>query len=361
MLASLGLSTITEFCGDTICEQCFQQIVDIDLFKKKCQEAQQEICLEILEIKNKIQEVRNNKMRGRIWNKNNIELKSDMEMKEQQLDTSALDILEEHLVDDAEFENVNYEIVQDNEEYIEEIHDGFKIVYQQLPENNPADDAIIKEIVDGEMMQEENIEVMEIVNLKSNTLTNDISLQGVDEYEASTDDIIKNPERNRFCFRIYECFFCKMVKTLQDLFFFNYFFFSQKFAGRKTYVAHKCAVSEVKCELCEKLFNRIQAYNSHMSHVHSSLPISKHFCPLCKTVIMATLNQFKQHRRQCNKNMKNQPIECEVCNKVCNNLKGYTIHKLFHDTRNFTTSTGEKIASEGLNSSKGLLICEVKK
>lgn len=58
--------------------------------------------------------------------------------------------------------------------------------------------------------------------------------------------------------------------------------------------------------------------------------------------------------------MKNQPIECEVCNKVCNNLKGYTIHKLFHDTRNFTTSTGEKIASEGLNSSKGLLICEVK-
>jgi hypothetical protein len=46
---------------------------------------------------------------------------------------------------------------------------------------------------------------------------------------------------------------------------------------------------------------------------------------------------------------------------MCNNLKGYTIHKLFHDTRNFTTSTGEKIASKGLNSCKVLLICEVRK
>lgn len=120
-------------------------------------------------------------------------------------------------------------------------------------------------------------------------------------------------------------------------------------------------MSEVKCEQCDKVFNRVQAYNSHVSHVHGSLPISKHFCPLCKTVIMATLNQFKQHRRQCNKDTKNQPIECEICGKVCNNLKGYTIHKLFHDTRNFTTSTGEKIASDGLNSCKGSLICEVRR
>lgn len=119
-------------------------------------------------------------------------------------------------------------------------------------------------------------------------------------------------------------------------------------------------MSEVKCEQCDKVFNRVQAFNSHVSHVHGSLPISKHYCPLCKTVIMATLNQFKQHRRQCNKETKNQPIECEICGKVCNNLKGYTIHKLFHDTRNFTTSTGEKIASEGLNACKGLLICEVR-
>lgn len=198
-----------------ICEQCFQNIVDLDLFRKKCQEAQEEIFSEILELKNKIHEVRNNSEKN--WHKN-IQLKVNMEMKDHQLDSSALDILEEeHLVDDAEFENVNY--VQDSE-YIEEIHE-FKIVYQQLPENNPADEAIIKEIVDCEMMQEEDIEVMEIVNLKSSALVNEVSLHGVDEYEASTDDIIKNPDRNRFCFRIYECFFCKMVKKLIITFFFK--------------------------------------------------------------------------------------------------------------------------------------------
>lgn len=95
-----------------------------------------------------------------------------------------------------------------------------------------------------------------------------------------------------------------------------------------------------------------------MSSVHGMMPISKHFCPLCKTLLMTTLNKFKQHRRQCNKETRNQPIECEVCGKMCNNLKGYTIHKLFHDTRNFTTSTGMKIASEGLNKEISK-ICEI--
>lgn len=348
---TLDLST-NEFCGDLICEQCFQQICEIDLFKKKCREAQEEIFLEIQELESKIEELRSSKSSGKVWHKNEVGLKMDTE--QQQMETTVMEILEEHLVDDAEFDDVNYQFepqenhqIDGNEEYIEEIHDGYKIIYQQLPETTPSQETMMKEIVESEIMQDEtlegcqpmNIEVMEIVNIKPE----DENLHGVDEYEAvSTDDIIKNPERNRFCFRIYECFFCKM-----------------KFAGRKTYVAHKCAVAEVKCDQCDKVFNRVQAYNSHMSHVHSSLPISKHYCPLCKTVIMATLNQFKQHRRQCNKESKNQPIECEVCNKMCNNLKGYTIHKLFHDTRNFTTSTGEKIASEGLNTTRGNLICEV--
>lgn len=96
-----------------------------------------------------------------------------------------------------------------------------------------------------------------------------------------------------------------------------------------------------------------------MSHVHGSLPIKSHTCPICKTVIVSTLNQFKSHRRLCNKKASSQEIECEVCGKVCNSLKGYTIHKLFHETRNYTTSTGEKIASDGLNVFKGTAVCEL--
>lgn len=43
-IEQLGLKMLPEnLCGDVLCEQCFQQIVEIDLFKKKCREAQEEI------------------------------------------------------------------------------------------------------------------------------------------------------------------------------------------------------------------------------------------------------------------------------------------------------------------------------
>lgn len=355
LLVSLNLvQQPSEIFSQVVCEQCFQQIVDFDIFKKKCREAQDEVFDEIHELEMKIQEIQNKKANGKVWFKSETGLVAE----EPQTESATIEILEEHLVDDEEFDE-SYEFEPqisdqqlEHEEYIEEIHDGYKIIYQQLVEPLTGEERLLKEIAENEIIADESFEsaescqTIEVVQELPETVTkmdddDKAFTRGVDVYtEITTDHIIKNPERNRFCFRIYECFFCKM-----------------KFAGRKTYVAHKCSVSEVKCEQCDKVFNKIQAYNSHVSHVHGSLPISKHFCPLCKTVIMSTLNQFKQHRRQCNKETRNQPIECEICSKMCNNLKGYTIHKLFHDTRNFTTSTGEKIVTDGLN--KGLSICEV--
>lgn len=76
----------------------------------------------------------------------------------------------------------------------------------------------------------------------------------------------------------------------------------------------------MKCDQCDKTFNKVQAYNSHLSHVHGSLPIAKHYCPICKTVILSTRNQFKQHCRICNKQSSNQAIECEICHKVTFNI-----------------------------------------
>jgi hypothetical protein len=352
LLVSLGLpQESNEIFGELICEQCFQQIVEIDLFKKKCRDAQEEVITEIQELDNKMQEIRSTKDSGKAWHKNEVGLAVD----DSQVEATPIEILEEHLVDEGEFDDANYQYepqlneqqLEASEEYIEEIHEGYKIIYQQVCESN--DDRVVSET---DMITEDNLDAMHdrmdiqvIQEIDPQDVKEDKTLlQGVDEYfVASTDDIIKNPERNRFCFRIYECFFCKM-----------------KFAGRKTYIAHKCSVLEVKCEQCDKMFSKIQTYNNHVSHVHGSLPLLKHFCPVCKTVVMSTLYHFKQHRRQCNKRMKNQPIECEVCSKMCSSLKGYTIHKLFHDTRNFTTSTGEKIVSDGLNAFKGSAICEVR-
>lgn len=312
----LGFETHSDLFSDVLCEQCFQQIVEFDVFRKKVKETHEDVIAEIQQFDEKISGLRNN-----------FEIV--------QLDeASGIEILEEHIIDE--------EFIEDGVEYIEDITEDF-IENIEASENDEF--SRVEE-------EEEEEEIFESYI--------DGPAQGVDEYEmVSTDDIIKNPERNRFCFRIYECFFCKMVSQffLQFLYFLN--FKLQKFAGRKTYVAHKCPISQIKCEKCDKTFSKLQAYNSHLSHVHDSLPITKNYCPICKTVIIATRNQFKHHRRLCNKKASLVTIECEICGKICNNLKGYSIHKLFHETRNYTTSTGEKIASEGLNVSKGVSVCEL--
>lgn len=222
IVSSLGLSHQTsEIFGEVVCEQCFQQIVEIDLFKKKCREAQEEVFTELQELDNKIQDIRNTKSTGRVWYKSEVGISAD----DSQIDTNTIEILEEHLVDDPEYDEGNYQYepqmtehqLEANEEYIEEIHDGYKIIYQHVPER---DDTIFKEITEQDMITEEALGPCQTMQIKviSDSSYNDECveekpvLQGVDEYEvATTDDIIKNPERNRFCFRIYECFFCKMV------------------------------------------------------------------------------------------------------------------------------------------------------
>lgn len=121
-------------------------------------------------------------------------------------------------------------------------------------------------------------------------------------------------------------------------------------------------VKEVKCEVegCSKFFNKLSGYNTHVVKVHGLLKTARHFCPICRNVVMATENTFKQHFRQCNKDSERKdsdnPIECEVCKKKCPNLKSYTVHKLFHDSRNLIGLTEKKNASLG---TKGPVICEV--
>ena len=223
VLTSLGLSAQpSDIFGEHVCEQCFQQIVEIDLFKKKCREAQEEVLGELDELENKIQEIRRTKVGGKVWYKNETGIspcKNDS-----QLDTSAMEIFEEHLVDEDEFEDgPKYEFVpqvgEGTEEYIEEIHDGYKIIYQHLPEANTSDEKLFKEIASTEIISMDDtcppIDIQFMIDGKEETDNKSVVVQGVDEYQmVTTDDIIKNPERNRFCFRIYECFFCKMVSQV---------------------------------------------------------------------------------------------------------------------------------------------------
>lgn len=144
-----------EVFSEFLCEQCFIQIVEFDGFRKKVKDAHQEVAAEIQELDEKLTEIRN----GKVY-----------EVVPTMMD-STIEFFEEHLIDD--------EFIDEEVEYIEEIAEDFTIesVQEVIDENESA--------------------------------------HGVDEYDqVTTDDIIKNPDRNRFCFKIYECFFCKMVRNL---------------------------------------------------------------------------------------------------------------------------------------------------
>lgn len=221
LVQSLGLATPpSDAVGELVCEQCFQQIVEFDLFKKKCREAQDEVCLEIQELDSKIQEIRDTKSCGKPWFKADVGVSADESLIE-----TTIEILEEHLVDDEEFDSANYHYepshageqpMETNGECIEEIVDGYKIIYQHIPDPNGSDYKLFEEEGAGEIISDEALEACQAVDIKmmqTPTKSQGCDEQvGVDEYQVvSTDDIIKNPERNRFCFRIYECFFCKLV------------------------------------------------------------------------------------------------------------------------------------------------------
>lgn len=167
----LGIDPQTsDLFSEFLCEQCFQQIVQLDAFKKKVNDAHLEVLGEIQKIDEKLENIR-----------------SSRPIKYEQYDSMDADqLVEEHLIDE--------EFIDGEIEYIEEIA--------------TADDMT-------DIITEEQPTMFEMIEEPATS-------HGVDEYEmVTTDDIIKNPERNRFCFKIYECFFCKMVRIAK----FKVFFF----------------------------------------------------------------------------------------------------------------------------------------
>jgi hypothetical protein len=213
LMEMLGMDTQSnDTFSEIVCEQCFHLLVEIDAFRKKCCDTQKELLSELQDFDDKIIELRNSKGYSNdkfMWMKS-----EDMMIEEQPMD-GTIEILEEHLIDDqeeyAEQYGINEEEQLDDEiEYIEEIPEEFNIVYAQN-EEMMGKDMTEQEIIVSETPVEYTTEPFEY-QLDASAKSD--AVQGVDEYEAvTTDDIIKNPDRNRFCFRIYECFFCKMVRS----------------------------------------------------------------------------------------------------------------------------------------------------
>lgn len=94
----------------------------------------------------------------------------------------------------------------------------------------------------------------------------------------------------------------------------------------------------------------------HKAREHESEKNTKHYCPMCKSVILGSSSKFKIHRRRCNKE-RDKPIECEICGRKCDTLTGYTVHKLFHEASK-NEKVGAKENKEKVKPEKEEWICE---
>lgn len=191
----------SDIFSEFLCESCFQQIVEFDAFKKRVREAQQDVISEI-----EVYDVKLNEIRG---------------LNESFPIDSTVEVYEEHLTEE--------EIIEEDLDYIEEVVEELNDVTmlensEEIKDDLRDEEEIVYEtefeVVDekNESMRRSNsgIKIVETKNeIEDEKVNVKVEVQGVDEYEMiSTDDIIKNPERNQFCFKIYECFFCKMVRKI---------------------------------------------------------------------------------------------------------------------------------------------------
>lgn len=308
--------------SEIICEKCFQQIVDIDSYRRRCRKAQSDIIAELEELDQKIEEIQNTKKHENPWFKVEI------------IETTEDDIPE---TDVPQFEMIEEEHLEEADVVYEEGCSQYQVdnSYIQDYSNNMKDDETEEEEGNNEEIYGNDVVgISESVEQEDNKCVlgkndNEMIFSEKDKYNiVDKEAVIKNPDRNINAYRIYECFFCRL-----------------KFAGRKTYKAHDCQVKEVKCEVegCSKIFTKQSGYNQHIVKIHGHLKKSKKYCPICKQYLNASESQFKNHCKQCSKESmkKEQIIECEICNKKCKNLKSYVVHKMFHDARNLVKVNDE--------------------
>lgn len=219
LLISFSISTdYNDIFSDLLCEDCFQQIVALDAYRTKCRSAQDEQLRELEEIEIKIHEVLSGNRNDSKWFKSNVGI-SNVNKSE------VMDVIEEHLDDGYEYHYVNQDAslieedlhqqeqqeLQQQQNCKEEVQE-IQIVFNDAPDAESQFKIIIKEDLDVSQQYEVILED-EIKPVKDDSNYNFV-VEPTDIYMTpSADEIIKNPQRNKFCFKIYECFFCKIVRT----------------------------------------------------------------------------------------------------------------------------------------------------
>lgn len=221
MLVNIGLDPqYNEVFSEILCEQCFQQIVSIDGYRKRCVKAQDEIIAEMQELDSKLQTVGNMSVEEHPWFKYD-EILEEEEEEQEELEQSQIEIIEEHLDDNISYVGEDDEDFQEAydphefETYKMEIQDDSKDFQHNFIKEDSMKDEVMDDIIeqtetdfdpDYDNAIEEDDETDEF---------NNSSHEFKDVYHiVDSDGIIKNPDRNTFSLRVYECFFCRLVSFL---------------------------------------------------------------------------------------------------------------------------------------------------
>lgn len=214
MLALIGVGLqYSEVFSEIVCEQCFQQLVSIDGYRKRCRKAQEEIIAEMQELDEKLQQVRSEKTEDYPWFLADYE-----DFKEEEPQPMQIEVIEEHLDD-----NISYDVGEEDgedfpdEQYDTHVFEGYKVIEEvkHEPKMESMDDIIVTD---------QSFETGFVIAEEDDEADDDDEYQGMPEpsdkdfYNVTDmDTIIKNPDRNSFALRVYECFFCRLVRLLKPL------------------------------------------------------------------------------------------------------------------------------------------------
>lgn len=206
ILMTLAIGTEYSECfSEILCEQCFQQIVAIDGYRKRCRKAQEDTIAELDELDTKLQSFQSSATEMP-WFR--FEVPED--------DSSQAVIVEEYLDD-----NISYDCDDDEEFMVKYDARDFGYKYEE-----PGDvkDSILKEeskesvddIIMHDVAFDSNFEIDDELSEEDEDELHGIGSGSLDKdvYDITDiDAIIKNPERNAFALRVYECFFCRFVSS----------------------------------------------------------------------------------------------------------------------------------------------------
>ncbi|KAL7014246.1 hypothetical protein ACKWTF_015821 [Chironomus riparius] len=340
--------------SELICENCFLNILEVEKFRKKCSEKQQEMLKELDDLDKKILQVKQSKRKSSVsitpWyqveiNKEPDEFKDSMIFNSITSDMAPLN--QSFKDDETEISQVN--IKQEPEAVQNDSDDDFNNFDDNGAANYDSDDGSddfalstykpngsveVSTETKVEVKHEEDLEISETLNDKERRKTpkrND-KPKPQKSPKPKLGSQVKS-RRETLQDKTYECFFCRI-----------------KILGKQNVRIHKCPARYRDCEVpgCGKRLKNQGNYSNHLIKTHGLPKVCAHYCPGCRTYYQMNTFQFQDHTRSCekNKDLPDEEIKCETCSKVCKNLEAYTAHKLFHGTTSLietTDETGKKV------------------